>query len=284
MRWSNYHVHSVFCDGKNTLKEMAQAAEEAGITSLGFSGHAPLIYANDWTMKEEEVPDYLKAVQDIKALYQGKMSVYTGMEIDYYMDLKDISPYVHSIRDQLDYCIGSIHVMGLLPDGSCSDIDYTTENFEMGIQHCFKGSPRNFVETYYQSIGDMAETVRPEIIGHLDLLKKNNPDQLYFDETSDWYREAALTCLERIRETSCIIEVNTGGMARYGSRCLYPSDWLLEQIHDMGIPILLNGDSHQADAIAYAYKPVLEKLLQMRFKEMMLFDGTQWIPQKIELD
>ena len=38
MRWSNYHVHSVFCDGKNTLKEMAQAAEEAGITSLGFPG------------------------------------------------------------------------------------------------------------------------------------------------------------------------------------------------------------------------------------------------------
>ena len=36
---SNFHTHSVFCDGDNTLEEIATSAIEKGFTALGFSGH-----------------------------------------------------------------------------------------------------------------------------------------------------------------------------------------------------------------------------------------------------
>ena len=39
---SNYHIHSNYCDGKNSLEEMVQAAIQEGLTSIGFTGHAPL--------------------------------------------------------------------------------------------------------------------------------------------------------------------------------------------------------------------------------------------------
>ena len=33
------HTHSTFCDGKNTMAEMAAAACAAGVKHYGFSGH-----------------------------------------------------------------------------------------------------------------------------------------------------------------------------------------------------------------------------------------------------
>ena len=36
---TNFHTHTVFCDGKNTPEEMVLSAIEKGFTALGFSGH-----------------------------------------------------------------------------------------------------------------------------------------------------------------------------------------------------------------------------------------------------
>ena len=40
MRFCSVHTHSICCDGKNTLTEMARAAYEAGAVSFGASGHS----------------------------------------------------------------------------------------------------------------------------------------------------------------------------------------------------------------------------------------------------
>lgn len=36
---SNYHIHSTFCDGKNTPVEVVEAAIQKGFDAIGFSGH-----------------------------------------------------------------------------------------------------------------------------------------------------------------------------------------------------------------------------------------------------
>ena len=36
---SNPHTHSLYCDGKSTIAEMADSARKLGFVSLGFSGH-----------------------------------------------------------------------------------------------------------------------------------------------------------------------------------------------------------------------------------------------------
>ena len=36
---ANYHTHTKYCDGKNTVAEMTKAAFDKGFTHLGFSGH-----------------------------------------------------------------------------------------------------------------------------------------------------------------------------------------------------------------------------------------------------
>ena len=36
---SNVHTHTTFCDGKNSVEEMARAAIDLGFVSLGYSIH-----------------------------------------------------------------------------------------------------------------------------------------------------------------------------------------------------------------------------------------------------
>ena len=70
----NLHTHTVFDDGKNTPMEMAQAALEAGLSSLGFSGHSVLPWDNDWAMTEESERAYIAAVAEAQE-WSSKASV-----------------------------------------------------------------------------------------------------------------------------------------------------------------------------------------------------------------
>ena len=77
---SNCHTHTLFCDGKASAEEMIQAAIGEGFVSLGFSGHSPLPYENDWAMKEEDLPLYLKTLADLGEKYQDKIEIVSGIE------------------------------------------------------------------------------------------------------------------------------------------------------------------------------------------------------------
>lgn len=278
---SNYHIHSNYCDGKNSLEEMVQAAIQEGLTSIGFTGHAPLPYENDWTMKTETVRSYMDEVRTLAEKYQEHIDISLGMEIDYFMDTEDISSDSKALIPELDFFIGSIHTIGKMRNGLMADIDYTPEIFEAGIKDCFDGSVSAFVRRYYESLGNMALTIQPDIIGHMDIIKKNNADNRFFDDQEPWYQEAAGTCLDKIKASGSIIEVNTGGMIRYGDRCLYPERWLMETILEKEIPITLNGDSHTTEGICYAYEEVLTLLKKVGFKAIMVRKKGSWAQESI---
>ena len=43
---ADFHMHTVFCDGKNTPEEILEKAIELGFDSIGFSSHAKSIPLN----------------------------------------------------------------------------------------------------------------------------------------------------------------------------------------------------------------------------------------------
>ena len=51
--------------------------------------------------------------------------------------------------------------------------------------------------------------------------------------------------LKKIAETDCIVEVNTGGIARKKISSLYPSTWILDMCKHLKIPLTLNSDAHK---------------------------------------
>ncbi len=63
----------------------------------------------------------------------------------------------------------------------------------------------------------------PDILAHIDLIKKLNAAGEFFDEESPRYKAAALKALNTAKEHGCLLEVNTGGVYRGYRKDFYPA-------------------------------------------------------------
>jgi histidinol-phosphatase (PHP family) len=70
-----------------------------------------------------------------------------------------------------------------------------------------------------------------------------------------------------------VLEVNTGGMARYGAESPYPARWQLEVWHEMGGDVILSSDCHFAPDLLSHYNDAVELLLKIGYKKVRVL-GT----------
>lgn len=278
---TNYHIHTNYCDGQDSMEDMIQSAISRNFNSIGISSHAPLDYQNDWTMPQNKLSQYFDELTSLKRGYQSQINIHSGLEVDYYMHSQELSKSVKHYFKDLDYWIGSIHCLGMMSDGEVAYIDDTAENFKKGIEDLYYGDAERAVCDYYKSIGDMAEKFHPDIIGHIDLIKKNNQDQKFFDENAEWYQEAWREALIKIKKSGSILEINTGGAFRYGMRCLYPSQDILKTAIQMQIPLTINTDAHCTKAIDFMIDSMMKKIKNLGAQSVMYYDGKKWISQNI---
>ena len=77
------HTHSVLCDGKGTLAEMAAAAYAAGVRFFGASGHSHTEIPHDaGNVLPTDPAEYRKQVLRLRTEYAGRMEVLLGIEQD----------------------------------------------------------------------------------------------------------------------------------------------------------------------------------------------------------
>ena len=69
---TNYHTHTLYCDGKNSPEEVILSAIEKKIDILGFSGHSMYPFAEDWHISPKQINDY---VTEIKTLAVRPISI-----------------------------------------------------------------------------------------------------------------------------------------------------------------------------------------------------------------
>jgi len=217
----NYHTHSCFCDGTGHPEEFIEQALSLGMDALGFSSHAPVPFPSTWAMKIHKLGRYLLLIRKLKEKYTQKIPLYIGLETDYLPHLTGPSNF--SSRYNLDYVIGSVHYAGYSRKTGYWTVDCNPETFERGINLIFKGKIQAAIEQYYCRIRKMVKNDPPDIIGHLDLVKKNNRDEKYFRESAPWYRECVNKTLDVIARSRSILEVNTGGISRGYTDSVYPS-------------------------------------------------------------
>ena len=97
---TNFHTHSIFCEGKNTPRELVETAISKGFTAIGFSSHSYMFLDVGRTLSDENIDEYINEVKALKEEFKGKIEIFLGIEQEYY------SPPVS--RD-FDYVIGSVH-------------------------------------------------------------------------------------------------------------------------------------------------------------------------------
>ena len=94
----NLHTHTTYCDGRDTPREMIEAAIAQGFSSIGFSEHGPSSSA--MTPSEEKILVYKQEIRSLAREYEGKIDVFCGLEFE----AESKTPL-----DGYDYVIGSSH-------------------------------------------------------------------------------------------------------------------------------------------------------------------------------
>ena len=243
----NYHTHSIFCDGKGLPEEYVNKAIELGFTSLGFSSHAPVPFKNDWSLVEEKVMDYKNEIIRLKNKYKDKIEIKLGLEIDY---IPDVTTSFENRRNdlELDYVIGSVHLVKSENNGELWFIDGPEEGYKKGMENLFS-SPQKAVEAYFNQINEMIIKERPNIVGHFDKVRMYNHDSLYFEENSDWYRDLINNTLNVFKQHNTIVEINTRGIYRKKLKDFFPQTWIIKECIKKEINLIVNSDAHSPNEL-----------------------------------
>lgn len=262
MRFSNFHTHTTFSDGKNTPEEMLLSAIDKGFTAIGFSDHSETQCDLSYCMKLSDYPAYFKTVNALKEKYADKIDVLLGLELDYESEI---------IREGLDYTIGSVHY--ICAKGECHPIDHSREQQEHCIRTLCGGDPTEMAKRYYDILIEHITRCRPTFIGHFDVITKFG----IFDNAGDRYADVATEALDAAMSICPVLEVNTGAISRKKRDLPYPADFLLKRIYEKGGEIILSSDTHATDTIDCFFPQSLDILRGVGFDHILSMDKNGFV-------
>lgn len=262
---SNFHTHTIYCDGENTPEEMVLSAIQKGFTSLGFSGHGQLIGGEDWSMSGNVQKQYRNAVNQVTQKYASKIKVYCGLEQDLFSD-KPLIP--------TDYIIGSVHRINY--KGIYIDVDYKASVIEGVIKELFDGNFNVYAKHYYEHVKRLSN-VELDVVGHFDIVTKFN--EILGITLNDEYYEYAENAVKLLAKLNKPFEINTGAMARGYKTSPYPDAKILKMIKDCGGSIMINSDCHNKDFLDFGFSNVynLAKSIGFTKHAVILDDGINYL-------
>nr|WP_295969845.1 histidinol-phosphatase HisJ [uncultured Bacillus sp.] len=257
------HVHTPFCPHgtKDTLEEYIETALLLGIEEISFTEHAPLPAGftdttpeKDSAMEIEQLDDYFSEIERVKKLYQGKIFIHTGLEIDYIEGYeKETRKFLDQFGFLLDDAVLSVHF--LKHEDSYYCLDYSPQYFAKMIE--IFGSAEAVYQRYYETvrmsvISDLGH-YKPKRIGHLSLVHKfQNRFPFHGDE-----KIIVLDILNKISEKGYEIDYNGAGTAKPLCREPYPPDWMIEIAKKKHIPLVYGSDAHQAKELGQGFEQLL---------------------------
>lgn len=159
-------------------------------------------------------------------------------------------------------------------------VDEPEEAFSEHLHELYRDHAEGLVEDYYAALVRCVRAGGFDILGHLDLIRKNNPSQRYFSETSAGYRDAVMQAVYALAGTGIVVEINTGGMARGKTDSPYPALWILKELRNRNIPVCLNADAHHPKHLLANRNDGMALALAAGYERLTIFDrdGRKEIP------
>jgi len=240
-----------YCDhGSGELRDFLERAVELGFSAYGLTDHAPRLgeqYLYDkerglgWDVArlERNFEAYAKESAILVREFADRLTVLRGFEAevvpsDRYVDLM----LDYRKRYDFEYMVGSVHYVDDV------SIDGEVRDFERAL--ATQGGLENLAIRYYQILTEMVDRLRPEVVGHLDLIRKRSGP--YGPVDTPAIRDAAEKALEAISRCGAILDVNTAGY-RKGLDTPYPAPWLVRRAWESGIGLCMGDDSHSPDDV-----------------------------------
>ncbi len=252
----NLHTHTVFCDGKDTPEEMVKAALEKGFSSLGFSSHSYMEWCPELSMIPEKEEKYKTEIARLKEKYKDKIEIFCGIELEKYSEIS---------TEGYDYVIGSVHYL---------EIDGEKVAFDRGLLHVqdiidtyFGGDGMRLAKGYYSELATLPDKASSNIIGHFDLITKNNEKGGWFDTEAPEYLNYAFEAMDSLQGRIPFFEINTGAISRGYRTSPYPTKTILKRLLEKGFLPMISSDCHNKDYLDCCFSEAIDLLEACGAKE-----------------
>jgi histidinol-phosphatase (PHP family) len=254
----DFHTHTILCEHATGYPDdYAAAAVKKGITTLGFSDHAPLPdgLREGVTMRINDVENYIAMVETTKDTFKGKIDVRLGFEVDFPLHPTFDSGYFTDPR--IDYLIGSCHYLGKWP---LDHQDYKEDYFTRGVD--------NVYSAYYDALEACAASGLFNIIGHFDLAKKfgYRPERDMTPKITAVAKAAA--------RTNTAVEMNTAGLRKPVGE-IYPSPEIVKILFDCDVPVTLGSDAHAPEEVGADFAKAVELVKKCGYRKIASFEKRQ---------
>jgi histidinol-phosphatase (PHP family) len=229
----DYHIHTKFSiDSEASMVAACQAAISRGINEIAFTDH--LDFGPDDSAGYFHITEYLAAIERCRIRYDGQLVVRAGVEIG--------EPHLFSAEasavladGDFDIVLGSVH--------------YADGMQAAWLEDFFEQPLRQAYESYFRQVVGLSAEGDFDILGHLDLVKR---DARKFGKPYDGpepYADMIRTALGSLVERGKGIELNTSPL-RGGQPDPCPSVQILRWYRELGGEILtLGSDAHSPAAV-----------------------------------
>lgn len=274
---TNYHSHSLYCDGRANMEDFIRFAISEGFSSYGFSSHAPLPFSTAWTMEWDRMDDYLSEFSRLKEKYADKIELAIGLEIDY-LD-EENHPALPRFRElPLDYRIGSVHML-YSPEGNVVDIDTPADIFRQLVDKHFGGDLDYVICLYYKNLLRMVELGGFDIVGHADKMHYNASCYRLGLLDESWYDALVRKYFDAIARRGYIVEVNTKSYNDLGT--FYPNERYFSFLKELGVRVQVNSDAHYPERINNGRANALTALKKAGFETVVEWHGGKWVDEPL---
>jgi histidinol-phosphatase (PHP family) len=268
--WFSYHGgHSgqYTRHANGSLEEVVESAIRAGFSTYGLSEHAPRYRAEDLFPDESDLApedllrsfeEYLRTALALRDRCAHRIELLVGFETE----VLPPESWLERTRElrhrhpEFEYVVGSVHHLGN------ASIDMTPELTARVADEL--GGRDALDRLYFERVAEMVERLRPEVVGHFDLIRKfDGAEKDFAPETWRQIERA----LEATRASGAMLDVNAAP-ARREMGPVYPLPPLLERAREMEIPVTLGDDSHGPAEVGVGLDACLRAIAQAGYRSV----------------
>ncbi|HDQ73744.1 MAG TPA: histidinol-phosphatase HisJ family protein [Chloroflexi bacterium] len=266
---ADYHVHTRFSmDSEADLVAICEAAVAKGLDEIAFTDHVDFGPVDPPTSFLPST-GYLTTIETCRARWGTRLTIRAGAEIGEPHLFPEKAARILSHGD-FDFFIGSAHYgVSLDPSSGIEGLQPTWHStyFEQPLDQAY--------EAYFQQILALAKTGDFDVLGHVDLIKRDAREFGHPYDGPEPYADLIRAALRAVVERGKGIEINTSPLAR-GQPEPCPSLDILRWYRELGGEILtLGSDAHRPEAVGTYFDVALEMARAAGFTRLARFERRQ---------
>ncbi len=266
-----------FCEhAEGTLRAVVEAAVAGGLATFGLSEHAPrsedrFLYPSErqkgFTVDrlQSDFEAYVAEAKSLAEEFSDRIEILVGFEAEV-VPTASYADEMLAIREKhaLEYTVGSVHYVGEI------QIDGTIEEFHAAVAE--SGGIESLAVRYYDTVAEMVARLKPEVVGHLDLIRRNAPRGANLQTAA--IAAAADRALQSVKESGSVLDLNTAGW-RKNLGNPYPAPWLVRRANELGIGFCFGDDSHGPTQVGDGIDRARDYLLELGVTSIRSWSRSQ---------